>query len=83
MTDAVKHTHTHTQRAVTHYDQVEQDLYNRAKGAEAERKRRDQVLGKMEEDLNYLKRENARRLKVGVVNLEVGVACFISRCGLF
>lgn len=51
---------------MTHYDQVEQDLYNKAKGAESERKRRDQVLSKMEEDLTYLKRENARRLKVGV-----------------
>lgn len=49
---------------MTFYDHVEQDMYNKAKGADADRKKHDQVLSKMQDDLTYLKRENARRLKV-------------------
>ena len=52
------------QHAVTSYDHLEQDMYNKAKGAETDRKKHDQILGKMHDDLTYLKRENARRLKV-------------------
>ena len=39
-------------------------MYLKAKSAEAEKKKHDQSLMKMQNDLNYLKRENARRLKV-------------------
>jgi hypothetical protein len=52
------------QRAVTNYDHLEQEMYNKAKGAESDRKKHDQVLHKMHEDLTYLKRANAQRLKV-------------------
>ena len=51
---------------VTSYDHLEQDMYNKAKGAEAERKKHDQILSKMQDDLTFLKRENARRLKVSL-----------------
>ena len=39
-------------------------MYNKAKGAESERKKHNQILSKMQDDLTFLKRENARRLKV-------------------
>ena len=43
-------------------------MYGKAKGAEAERKKHNQALNKMGEDLTFLKRENARRLKVSVLS---------------
>lgn len=52
------------QHSVSIYDNTEQDMYSKAKGAESDRKKHDQMLNKMHEDLTYLKRENARRLKV-------------------
>ena len=51
-------------------------MYNKAKGAEAERKKKDQILGKMDEELTYLKRQNAKRIKVrDVVRLALNRSC--------
>ena len=49
---------------MTHYDQVEHRLFSTAKEAEAQRKKQSQVVVKMQGDLEQLKRENAKRLKV-------------------
>ena len=52
------------QRLVTHYDQIEHKLFSGAREAEAQRKKQSQVVQKMQNDLEQLKRENAKRLKV-------------------
>ena len=52
------------QSLVTHYDQVEHRLFSDAREAEAQRKKQSQVVVKMQGELEHLKRENAKRLKV-------------------
>ena len=52
------------QRLVTHYDQVEHKLFSEAKEAEAQRKKQSQIVQKMHDELEQLKRDNAKRLKV-------------------
>ena len=52
------------QHLVTHYDQVEHRLFSGAREAEAQRKKQSQVVIKMQGELEQLKRENAKRLKV-------------------
>ena len=49
---------------VSHYDHVEHKLFSEAKEAEAQRKKQSQVVTKMQGELEQLKRENAKRLKV-------------------
>jgi hypothetical protein len=43
---------------------VEHRLFSDAREAEAQRKKQSQVVGKMQGELEHLKRENAKRLKV-------------------
>ena len=52
------------QRLVGHYDQVEHKLFSEAREAEAQRKKQSQVVQKMHSELEQLKRENAKKLKV-------------------
>ena len=52
------------QHLVAHYDQVEHRLFSGAREAEAQRKKQSQVVIKMQGELEQLKRENAKRLKV-------------------
>ena len=52
------------QHLVSHYDQVEHRLFSDAREAEAQRKKQSQVVIKMQGELEHLKRENAKRLKV-------------------
>ena len=49
---------------MTHYDQVEHRLFSDAREAEAQRKKQSQVVAKMQGELEHLKRENAKKLKV-------------------
>jgi len=67
-----------------HYDQMEHSMYSKAKGAEAEKKKHNQLLSKMQDDLTFLKRENAKRLKVVKwQHITVGTGsldCLLARC---
>eukprot|EP00118_Oscarella_pearsei_P026961 m.310601 g.310601 ORF g.310601 m.310601 type:complete len:506 (+) comp53006_c0_seq1:50-1567(+) len=44
-------------------DNAERKLYDKARSSEEERRKRDQVVGKLQEELDACKRENARKLK--------------------
>ena len=54
---------------MTQYDHVEHKLFSEAKETEAQRKKQSQVVMKMQGELEHLKRENAKRLKVKKVTL--------------
>ena len=56
--------HVLPQRLVSHYDQVEHKLFSEAKEAEGQRKKQSQIVQKMHDELEQLKRDNAKRLKV-------------------
>ena len=56
----------HLQREVSRMDQQEHRMYTQVKEAEAERRKQETVIEKLQGDLDALKRENSRRLKVCV-----------------
>ena len=69
------------QKLVSHQESQEHSLYSQAREAEAQRKRQDQVVGKLQVELETLKRTNAKRLKVCVfVCLSVWLSVWLSVC---
>ena len=63
-TNIINNYHVLPQRLVSHYDQVEHKLFSEAKEAEGQRKKQSQIVQKMHDELEQLKRDNAKRLKV-------------------
>ena len=52
------------QKTVNRFDEHEHTLYAQVKTAEASRKKQDQVVNRLQVELETMKRNNARRLKV-------------------
>ena len=67
------HVYTLLQHLVTHYDHVEHKLFSDAREAEAQRKKQSQVVIKMQDELEQLKRDNAKRLKVRMALVVVDI----------
>ena len=55
---------------MTHLDSQEHSIYAQVKEAEVTRRKQETVVDKLQGDLDALKRENAKRLKVCVLLLD-------------
>lgn len=55
--------HSYSQRLVSHQEEIEHSLYTQAKQSDSEHKKQTGVVEKMQQQLDALKRDNARRLK--------------------
>ena len=65
LTDSVAFLHT-LQKVVSRADQQEHKIYTQVKEAEAERRKQETIIDKLQEDLDALKRENSKKLKVSM-----------------
>lgn len=54
-------------KTISHQDSIEHSLYSRARDAESLRKKQVQIVEKLQNDLDILKRNNARKLKEAAV----------------
>ena len=57
------------QKTISHQDSIEHSLYSKARDAESLRKKQVQIVEKLQNDLDILKRNNARKLKVYITDM--------------
>lgn len=57
-------------RVVTHQESIEHSMYRQVKEAEAMRTKKEQVLCKLQEDLEHIARKNAQQLKTAAIQAQ-------------